>query len=100
MRVRDYLAGTQQRRIEGGAASGPAWTCSPLAGPSADLVILDLETAGNYAAMRPSGTEPKIKIYTFAHDPPVSAGDLEATKTAQTGRLKSIAADFRRFAGV
>ena len=62
-------------------------------------MILDLEATGNDIAVRPSGTEPKIKIYTFAHNPP-SPADLEMTKSAQAGRLKSMAADFRRFAGV
>jgi phosphoglucomutase/phosphomannomutase len=99
VRVRDYLAGTQKRRTRPGAVSAPELTCSPLAGPTGDLVILDLETEGNYVAVRPSGTEPKIKIYTFAHDRPAPAAEVESTKTAQADRLKSFALDFRRFAG-
>ncbi len=117
VRVRDYLAGTQKQRAAGAAASGPAWACSPLAGPNADLVILDLEaedkppapgphggaacatTGGNRVAVRPSGTEPKIKIYTFAYAPPSAAAEGSTAKTAQAERLEAMAADFRRFAG-
>jgi phosphomannomutase len=62
-------------------------------------VILDLETDGNYLAVRPSGTEPKVKIYLFAYDPPTQITDLEAVKAAQAERLKAIGADFRAFSG-
>ena len=44
--------------------------------------------------MRPSGTEPKVKIYLFAYDPP-SAADLELTKAAQADRIKAIGDDLR-----
>jgi phosphoglucomutase/phosphomannomutase len=117
VRVRDYLAGRQNQLAEDRA---DGWISAPLAGPNADLVILDLESpaagvspatnsgrrragaaiGSNYVAMRPSGTEPKIKIYTFAHDAPSSAASIESTKAAQAARLDSMAADFRRFAGV
>ncbi len=84
--VRDYLNGTVKN------VSG---TVSPLDGPEGDMVILDLEAAGNYVAVRPSGTEPKVKIYLFAYDPPGAAADLEATKAAQAKRLETIGADLR-----
>ena len=90
VRLRDYLHGTQK------TASG---TVSPLDAPTGDLVILDLEAAGNYLAVRPSGTEPKVKIYLFAYDPPAAVTDLSATKAAQAERLKAIGADFRAFSG-
>ena len=89
--VRDYLNGIAKK------ASG---TVSTLDAPKGDLVILDLETEGNYLAVRPSGTEPKVKIYLFAYDPPAAAADLTATKTAQAERLKAIGDDFRKYAGV
>ena len=76
-----------------------AWACEPLDAPTGDLVILDLEAAGNYVAVRPSGTEPKVKIYLFAYDPPAAVTDLPATKAAQAERLKAIGADFRAFSG-
>ena len=63
--------------------------------PHGDLVILDLEAAGNYLAVRPSGTEPKVKIYLFAYDPPAAIADLEATKAAQAERLRAVGDDVR-----
>ena len=36
---------------------------SPLEGPRGNLLILELAETGNEVAMRPSGTEPKIKFY-------------------------------------
>ena len=102
VRVRDYLSGTQ-KTVSGTVPAGcHAHACvgiAPLDAPSGDLVILDLEAEGNYVAVRPSGTEPKVKIYLFAYDPPDAAADLEATKAAQAERLKAIGADFRAFAG-
>ncbi len=91
VRARDYLGGVE-KAFPGGAVS-------PLDAPKGDMVILDLEANGNYLAVRPSGTEPKVKIYLFAYDPP-TASDLDATKAAQTARLKSIGDDFRKYAGV
>jgi phosphomannomutase len=88
--VRDYLKGVETK------VSG---TVSPLDAPQGDLVILDLEAEGNYLAVRPSGTEPKVKIYLFACDPPLASADLIATKAAQAERLKAIGDDFRKYAG-
>ena len=77
-----------------------AWACAPLDAPRGDLVILDLEAAGNYVAVRPSGTEPKVKIYLFAYDPPDRRSPIwTPTKAAQAERLKAIGADFRAFSG-
>jgi len=88
--VRDYLKGTVA------AAGGEP---APLAGPRGDLVILDLEAAGNYVAVRPSGTEPKVKFYMFAYDPPAALADLAAIKAAQAARMKALGADLRKFSG-
>lgn len=87
--VRDYLNNTV------GAPGGPT---KSLDSPIGDMVILDLE-AGNYVAVRPSGTEPKVKIYLFAYDAPATITDLESTKAAQAARLKAIGSDFRAFSG-
>jgi phosphoglucomutase len=76
--ARDYLSLT----VRGGGAA-PA----PLDGPKGDMVILDLNVEGNYVAIRPSGTEPKIKLYLFAYEPPELIADLEDTKTQITERL-------------
>ena len=66
--------------------------------PKGDLVIIDLEAAGNYVAIRPSGTEPKVKFYLFAFDVP-SSGDLELTKATQATRLEAVGNDLRASAG-
>jgi phosphoglucomutase/phosphomannomutase len=89
---RDYLGSVEK--------AFPSGTVSPLDAPKGDMAILDLEPHGNYLAVRPSGTEPKVKIYLFAYDPPTASADLDVTKAAQTARLKAIGDDFRKYAGV
>ena len=91
--TRDY----QNRTVKKASVAG--FTTEPLDAPSGDLVILDFAAEGNYVAVRPSGTEPKVKIYLFAYDSPAAITDLEATKAAQAERLKAVAADFRTFSG-
>ena len=88
IRTRDYLAGTVTET--GGGAQ-------PLDGPTGDMVIFDLEAEGNYVAVRPSGTEPKVKFYMFSYDPPESSTDLPAAKAAQADRLAAMEADLRAF---
>jgi len=78
VRVRDYLGGT---------IAEPGVGPRPLDGPTGDMVILDLDVRGNYVAVRPSGTEPKVKFYTFAYQRPDPAGDLSAIKAALRERL-------------
>ncbi len=89
--ARDYLA--QQIVLVDG-------TKQPLEGPKGDLVILDLEQEGNYVAIRPSGTEPKIKLYMFAYEPPEQIAHLERSQGQLTDRLDRIEAELRAFAGV
>ncbi len=89
--VRDYL--NQTLTPIGGSAG-------PLPGPKGDIVILDLEAEGNYVAVRPSGTEPKVKFYMFAYDAPTAGEDLEARKQAQADRIAAMQADLTAFAGV
>lgn len=89
-RTRDYLTGTLTQL---GRAS------QPLDGPQGDVVIFDLQPEGNYVAVRPSGTEPKVKFYMFAYDPPEPSTDLHATKAAQAERLAAMEADLKAFSG-
>ncbi len=89
--VRDYLAQTVTPR-----AGRPA----PFDGPRGDVVIIDLAAAGNYVAVRPSGTEPKVKFYMFAYDPPSDGVDLAARKQIQVERIAAMQADLTAFAGV
>lgn len=63
---------------------------SPLEGPKGDMVIFDLTAEGNYVAVRPSGTEPKVKFYLFAYEPPELLADLEETKTQLNHRLDTM----------
>ncbi len=90
VRVRDYL--TDTLTVAGGKPV-------PLGGPKGDLVILDLAPEGNYVAVRPSGTEPKVKFYMFAYDPPAALADLPSIKAAQAVRIKALGADLRKFSG-
>ncbi|MEE8450494.1 MAG: phospho-sugar mutase [Thermoguttaceae bacterium] len=90
VRSRDYLGGTVNE-----IGTGP----KPLDGPTGDMVILDLQTEGNYVAVRPSGTEPKVKFYMFAFDPPEKSADLPAVKAAQAERLAAMEADLKAFSG-
>ena len=84
--VRDYLS-QQVTSLDGRSLL-------PIAGvPRSDLSIFDLESIGNRAAVRPSGTEPKLKFYLFAYDPPELSKDLYETKCRLTQRLDSLAAD-------
>jgi phosphoglucomutase/phosphomannomutase len=89
--VRDYASLT---------VTGSNGRPNPMEGPKGDLVILDLEASGNYVAVRPSGTEPKVKFYMFAYDPPAELGKLPAIKTAQAARMKVLGADLKGFSGV
>ncbi len=70
----------------------------PLAGPQGDLVMLDLAAEGNYVAVRPSGTEPKVKFYMFTFVPAEQLADLEQTKQDMTRRLNGYYADLKAFA--
>jgi len=88
--LRDYKSGVVK------TASGAV---SPLDAPQGDLLIFDLEKEGNYLAIRPSGTEPKVKIYLFAYDPPAEIVDIASTKAALAERLKTLGDDFRAFCG-
>jgi phosphoglucomutase/phosphomannomutase len=62
-------------------------------GPKSDLVIFDLDPTGNRAAVRPSGTEPKIKFYLFASESPAGSADLPAAKERLSACLARIEAD-------
>jgi phosphoglucomutase/phosphomannomutase len=104
--LRDYLlqtvtvcCGRSANRATSGAGSGDPRT-TPLVGPKGDLVILDLAAEGNYVAVRPSGTEPKIKLYLFAYQPPEQLADMDAARQLLAERLDRMEADLRAFAGV
>ena len=65
--------------------------------PVTNMVILDLAQSGNYVAVRPSGTEPKVKFYLFNYVAAEQLADLERTKLQLNERLNAIEADLRAF---
>ncbi len=73
-------------------------TSTPNLGPKGDLVVLDLALEGNCVAVRPSGTEPKVKLYMFAYEPPEQLANLEDAKSDLAARLAAVEADLRAFA--
>jgi phosphoglucomutase/phosphomannomutase len=87
-RVRDYLKLVEH---EGGE------TARPFDGPQGDMVMLDLAAAGTFVAVRPSGTEPKVKFYTFTFEPAEQLADLQDTKARHAERLARLAGDLQAF---
>jgi phosphoglucomutase/phosphomannomutase len=86
--VRDY--GSLTTRL----ADGSKVT---LDAPAANMVILDLDQTGNYVAVRPSGTEPKVKFYIFASLNRESSQDLDVAKNAIGARIKQIQTELKAF---
>jgi phosphomannomutase len=70
----------------------------PLDAPRGDMVILDLADEGHYVAVRPSGTEPKVKFYIFTFVPAEQLHLLDAARQEMDGRLAAIEADLRALA--
>ena len=58
--VSDLLAGVRRR---------PDGTETGIALPTSDVIVLELE-GGHRVIMRPSGTEPKLKLYFYLRQPP------------------------------
>jgi phosphomannomutase len=85
-RRRDYLTNTAAEA--GGAAT-------PLAGPTGDLLFFDLALDGNCVAARPSGTEPLVKFYMFAYDPPERIVEMARTRAELERRLDALERDLR-----
>ena len=84
--TRDYLNLTTT------PAGGPS---KPLEAPRGDMVILDLAEEGHYVAIRPSGTEPKVKFYLFTFVPPEQLHLLDETRREMDDRLIAIESDLR-----
>jgi phosphomannomutase len=91
-RQRDYKDLTQRNFLS--ASSEP----TPLQGPVGNLIIMDLVDSGNYVAVRPSGTEPKIKLYVFTRLAPEDSEDIEAATATLAKRITALEADVRAFA--
>ena len=69
-----------------------------ISGPTGNVLIFETGIEGNYVAARPSGTEPKVKFYTFTYVAPDEIGDLSETKKKMTQRIADYASDMEAFA--
>jgi len=91
--VRDY--GNLTRKVIGGSAE-------PLNAPKSNMLILDLTLpgqstpSGDSVAVRPSGTEPKVKFYLFAVEPISGASELEQGKATLISRIAKMKEDAKR----
>lgn len=91
--VRDY-----GKRV----ARNPSGSTAPLDAPVGNMLILDLAlpdqpgVVGNCIAVRPSGTEPKIKYYLFGYEPRCNGRDLASVKSVVQDRLASMKAGLRQ----
>ncbi len=73
---------------------------APLVGPQGNLIIMDLVEPGNYVAVRPSGTEPKIKLYVFTRLDAKHSVELDQAEATLAKRIKALETDIREFAKV
>jgi phosphoglucomutase/phosphomannomutase len=87
--IRDYL--TNSRVDVTGSRQ-------PLPGPTDNLIFVETEAPGNYVAARPSGTEPKVKLYLFSHVPANEIEDLVICKSAMRQRLDAFRRDLEGIA--
>jgi phosphomannomutase len=65
---------------------------TPIDFPKSDVLVFDLE-GGHRIIARPSGTEPKMKLYFDVREP-MSESSLEATKARAAQRIKIFADAF------
>jgi len=88
LQTRDYL--TQQITTADGSVM-------VFSGPTDNLLFFELATAGHYVAVRPSGTEPKIKFYTFTRADMEKDGSVEKTQGILSAVIQLIEDDLQRF---
>ncbi|MEQ1828300.1 MAG: phospho-sugar mutase [Pirellula sp.] len=93
--VRDY--GNLTRNVVGSGIE-------QLNAPKSNMLMLDLALpgqstpSGNAIAVRPSGTEPKVKFYLFGFEPVLSAADLDRAKKTALERLAKMKIDAKHLA--
>jgi phosphoglucomutase/phosphomannomutase len=66
--------------------------------PRGDMVILDLAEPGHHVAVRPSGTEPKVKFYLFGFVPAEQLHLLDEARQETSRKMAAIEADLRQLA--
>ncbi len=91
LEVKDYQD-HQIRRADGSIELMPE--------PTSDLLIFELASEGCRFAVRPSGTEPKMKLYLFSRSDTSGGNDparLEAVKTQTIARLDQMSADLDHY---
>jgi phosphomannomutase len=66
--------------------------------PPADVVVLRLGEAGR-VVLRPSGTEPKVKVYFETVTAPCEMGELPEARRLARARIDAIGKDVRSLAG-
>lgn len=91
--IRDYK--DLSRKIIGGEKDGQV---EQMDAPKTDMIVLDLAEPGNYVAVRPSGTEPKVKFYFFSRLSPAESVDLPAAKDRLQKRLATYRSDIQAYA--
>jgi len=91
--IRDYKDLT--RKCLGGLNDGQD---QQMDSPKTDMIVLDLAEPGNYIAVRPSGTEPKVKFYFFSRLSPAESVNLQAAKERLKQRLASYQSDIQAYA--
>ncbi|HUE74363.1 MAG TPA: phospho-sugar mutase [Pirellulaceae bacterium] len=91
--IRDYASLTVTA-----VGSAQTDTADFLDAAKADMVILDLAEEGNYIAVRPSGTEPKVKFYMFTFVPAEQLHDLRTTKGEMSERMGALERDLKEYA--
>ncbi len=89
--VRDYLNGVESD----GGGSTVAFNR-----PRSNLLLFTLERTGFRVAIRPSGTEPKIKFYLFAYQAPSEIVSLDYAKRALCDKLLELFDDLMRATGL
>jgi phosphomannomutase len=95
-RVPDALGGMEVTGVTDfrvGAGERPRWL------PAAALVVFELGRAGR-ALVRPSGTEPRLKIYADVRAEVDAATDLAAAEAAVLDTARRVIADMAAFLGL
>ena len=89
--MRDYLELTRQDVPLSGSG------IEALDAPRGDMVILDLAEEGHFLAIRPSGTEPKVKFYLFTFVAPERMHDLDQAREQMDELLNCLEEDIRQY---